>query len=254
MQRFWGEPPSSRKRRRSSPGRFAGPNNLKNITIDTRYSALCGDTEQDVETVFAPEGLNLYRERIRDWYNGSNGTVEAIYGPFDLLLPFDAYEFRASWFETGTPTFPVDLLTEQGFFSPRLARLRADEALLSAFDVDYLSPEALLRQSSYLTVTGTRRIGARLEYPLGYPNPELGTARNDRLAKALIGRPGQASELASRLYDVLLSDDFGALRAHAEALFAARPLQWHDGNTRSPDTKTSMPVSSTATLLFCGCI
>jgi hypothetical protein len=46
----------------------------------------------------------------------------------------------------------------------------------------------------------------------------------------MIGQPGQASELASRLYDVLLSGDFSALRAHVEALFAAIPHQWHVGH------------------------
>jgi hypothetical protein len=209
---------------------FSGLNNLKDITIDARYSALCGYTEQDVETVFAPELPGLDREQIRRWYNGYNWMGEAVYNPFDLLLLFDAREFRTWWFETGTPTFLVDLLTERGFFTPRLARLRADEALLSAFDVDHLAPEALLWQSGYLTFTGSRRIGARLEYTLGYPNLEVETALNDSLAKALIGRPGHASELASRLYDVLLSGDFSALRAHIEALFAAIPHQWHDGH------------------------
>ena len=209
---------------------FSGLNNLKDITIDTRYSALCGYTETDVETVFAPELPGLDRDAIRRWYNGYNWMGEAVYNPFDLLLLFDAREFRTWWFETGTPTFLVDLLTERGFFTPRLARLRADEALLSAFDVDRLAPEALLWQTGYLTFTGSRRLGARLEYTLGYPNLEVESALNDSLAKALIGQPGRASELASGLYDVLVSGDFASLRAHVTSLFAALPHQWHDGH------------------------
>lgn len=209
---------------------FSGLNNLKDITIDPRYSALCGYTERDVETVFAPELAGLDRAEIRRWYNGYNWTGESVYNPFDLLLLFDAREFRTWWFETGTPTFLVDLLAERGFFTPRLARLRADEALLSAFDVDRLAPEALLWQTGYLTFTGSRRLGARLEYTLGYPNLEVESALNDSLAKTLIGQPGRASELASRLYDVLVAADFAALRAHLESLFAAIPHQWHDGH------------------------
>ncbi|RKT43994.1 ATP-binding protein [Thiocapsa rosea] len=209
---------------------FSGLNNLKDITVDARYSALCGYTEEDVDTVFAPELDGLDRAQIRAWYNGYNWTGEAVYNPFDLLLLFDAREFRTWWFETGTPTFLVDLLTERGFFTPRLAHLRADEALLSAFDVDHLTPEALLWQTGYLTFTGSRRLGARLEYTLGYPNLEVESALNDSLAKALIGQPGQASELASRLYDVLVAGDLDALRAHVESLFAAIPHQWHTAN------------------------
>ncbi|WP_295427127.1 ATP-binding protein [uncultured Thiodictyon sp.] len=209
---------------------FSGLNNLKDITIDARYSALCGYTEADVDTVFAPELVGLDRAEIRRWYNGYNWTGESVYNPFDLLLLFDAREFRTWWFETGTPTFLVDLLTERGFFTPTLARLRADEALLSAFDVDHLATEALLWQTGYLTFSGSRRLGARLEYTLGYPNLEVESALNDSLVKALIGQPGRASELTSRLYDVLVSGDFDALRAHVASLFAAIPHQWHEGH------------------------
>ncbi len=195
----------------SKVGIFSGLNNLKDITIDARYSALCGYTESDVDTVFAPELAGLDRAQIRSWYNGYNWTGEAVYNPFDLLLLFDAREFPTWWFETGTPAFLVDLLTERGFFTPTLARLRADEALLSAFDCDHLATEALLWQTGYLTFTDSRRLGARLEYTLGYPNLEVESALNDSLIKALIGAPGRASELSSRLYDVLLGGDFETL-------------------------------------------
>ena len=46
---------------------FSGLNNLKDITLDVRYSALCGYTESDLDTVFAPELPGLDREQIRDW-------------------------------------------------------------------------------------------------------------------------------------------------------------------------------------------
>jgi hypothetical protein len=209
---------------------FSGHNNLKDITIDPRYSAPCGYTEQDVDTVFAPELEGLDRDEIRRWYNGYNWTGEAVYNPFDLLLLFDAREFRTWWFETGAPTFLVDQIIARGFFTPRLAHLRADEALLSAFDVDHLTPEALLWQTGYLTFLGSRRLGARLEYTLDYPNREVEGALNDSLTKALIGQPGRASELASRLYDLLVTKDFEGLRTHLDSLFAGIPYQWYTGN------------------------
>ena len=209
---------------------FSGLNNLIDLTIDPAYSSLCGYTEQDVDRVFAPELPGLDRAQIRAWYNGYNWTGEAVYNPFDLLLLFQKRQFQAWWFETGTPTFLVDLLARRGFFTPSLARLRADEALLSAFDVETMAPEALLWQTGYLTFTGSRRIGARVEYTLGYPNLEVESALNDSLIKALIGEPGRASELTSRLYDVLVAGDFPALRAHLASLFAAIPYHWQTGN------------------------
>ncbi len=209
---------------------FSGLNNLMDITVDADYSALCGYTEADLDQVFAPELDGLDREQIQAWYNGYNWLGEAVYNPFDLLLLFKKRQFHPWWFETGTPTFLIDLLTERGYFTPRLAHLRADEALLSAFDVDHIATEALLWQTAYLTFTGSRQIGARWEYSLGYPNLEVSTALNDSLAKALIGQPGEVSELTSRLYDILVAADVDALQQHLTSLFAAIPSDWHRKN------------------------
>jgi len=209
---------------------FSGLNNLNDITVDARYSALCGYTEADVDTVFAPELPGLDRDEIRRWYNGYNWTGEPVYNPFDLLLLFQKRDFAPFWFETGTPTFLIDLLTERGFFTPDLAALHSSVALLSAFDVDHLAPEALLWQTGYLTFHGQRRVGAQTEYRLGYPNLEVQTSLNDALLKGLMGDPSAAERAWSRLYDILVAVDLDALRDHVTALFNAIPHHWHDNN------------------------
>src|SRR5690606_16606072 len=131
---------------------FSGLNNLNDITVDKRYSSICGYTDEDVDTVFAAELPGLDREQIRDWYNGYNWTGESVYNPFDLLLLFDNRDFRPYWFETGTPTFLVDMLTERRVRLPDLERLEAPESLLSAFEVGDISTEALMFQTGYLTI------------------------------------------------------------------------------------------------------
>jgi len=209
---------------------FSGLNNLKDITVDARYSAICGYTESDLDDVFAPALEGIDRDQVRAWYNGYNWLGEAVYNPFDVLLLLDGRQFRPWWFETGTPTFLVDVLTERGFFTPRLSNLRASEALLSAFDVDHLAPEALLWQTGYLTFTGARQTGARWEYSLGYPNLEVEAALNDALLKGLMGDASQGEQAVSRLYDILLAADLDGFRQHIISLFQAIPHQWHDGN------------------------
>ncbi len=209
---------------------FSGLNNLNDITADARYSAICGYTEADLDTVFAPELEGLDREAIRAWYNGYNWLGESVYNPFDVLLLFDKRDFRPWWFETGTPTFLVEVLTERHFFTPRLERVYADEALLSAFDVEVMAPEALLWQTGYLTFRGQRRMGARIEYTLGYPNLEVASALNDVLVKALMGDPSRASEAVSRLYDCLEAGDVARLEAHLKSLYASIPHDWYRNN------------------------
>ena len=86
---------------------FSGLNNLQDITLDPRYSAVCGYTDQDLDAVFAPHLAGLDRDEIRDWYNGYSWRGdERVYNPFDILLLLDRREFGAWWFETGTPHVP----------------------------------------------------------------------------------------------------------------------------------------------------
>ncbi|VBB43551.1 conserved hypothetical protein [uncultured Desulfatiglans sp.] len=215
----------------SKAGIFSGLNNLRDITVEAPYSAICGYTEADLETVFAPELPGLDRALIREWYNGYNWLGESVYNPFDVLLLFSKRIFGAYWFETGTPTFLIKLLTERGVFTPSLGQTVASEMLLSTFDVDTMPTEALLFQTGYLTFAGTRRMGARTEYRLGYPNLEVQSALNDVLLKSLLADPGAAEGVVSRLYDVLSTADFAALEVHFRALFAAIPADWHRRNT-----------------------
>ena len=101
---------------------FSGLNNLKDITLDARYSAICGYTDADLDTVFAPELPDLNRDQIRDWYNGYSWLGEVVYNPFDILLLFDKRQFGAYWFETGTPTFLIKTLVDRGVSSIDLER------------------------------------------------------------------------------------------------------------------------------------
>ncbi|WP_425973634.1 AAA family ATPase [Tepidimonas sp. HKU78] len=209
---------------------FSGLNNLRDITVSAEYSAICGYTEADVDTVFSPELEGLDRQAIRDWYNGYNWLGDSVYNPFDLLLFFQERVFRPYWFETGTPTFLIDVLTQRRFFTPRLEKVFASEALLSAFDVERLAPEALLWQTGYLTFHGQRQVGARIEYQLSYPNLEVEASLNDALLKGLMGDESQAEMVTSRLFVVLQEGALDELHRHIDSLYAAIPHDWYRNN------------------------
>jgi hypothetical protein len=214
----------------SKAGIFSGLNNLRDLTVEAPYSAICGYTQKDLETVFAAELEGVDRETVRRWYDGYNWLGESVYNPFDILLFFAKRTISAFWFESGTPTFLVKLLLERGVFTPELGRTIASEMLLSTFDVDTMPVEALLFQTGYLTIAGTRRTGARTEYRLGYPNLEVQSALNDVLLKSLLADPSAAEAHVSRLYDVLCAADFTGLERHLKSLFAAIPHDWHRKN------------------------
>ncbi len=209
---------------------FSGLNNLKDITLDARYSAICGYTDADLDTVFSPELLDLDRDEIRHWYNGYSWLGEEVYNPFDILLLFDSRRFGAWWFETGTPTFLIETLLSRGVGTLDLDNILGSDELLSAFDVDHIATEALLFQTGYLTIIQTEPRGSRTYYRLSYPNQEVRQSLNESLLNHLTGSPAQQAEHSARLYDLLLVNDFAGLESLFKAFFASIPYQWHTNN------------------------
>ena len=210
---------------------FSGLNNLKDITLDVRYSALCGYTEADLDTVFAPELPGLDREQIRDWYNGYcwRGD-EQVYNPFDILLLFDSREFKAYWFETGTPTFLIETLFKRHVSSLELGEMVGSDELLSTFDVDHISTEALLFQTGYLTITDEEDLGGKRLYQLGYPNREVRQSFNESLLCYLVQDSTQQMANSVQLYRLLEANDFAGLKTLFHAFFASIPYEWYTNN------------------------
>ncbi len=179
----------------SQAGLFSGLNNLRDITLDPRFGAICGYTDGELDAVFAPELDGLDREKVRRWYNGYNWRgPERVYNPFDILLLFETREFEAHWFRTGTPTFLADLLSRRRFAPPALEDLVADDDLLSAIDVDRIPVEALLFQTGYLTIVDEERDEDTRLYRLDYPNQEVKRSLNALLLKAMAPEVTVAAE------------------------------------------------------------
>ncbi|MEZ0329507.1 MAG: ATP-binding protein [Dissulfuribacterales bacterium] len=210
---------------------FSGLNNLMDITLLSEYATICGYTDNDINTVFAPELEGLDRDEIRRWYNGYSWLGERVYNPFDVLLLFNAREFRSWWFETGTPTFLVNWLKERNFFTPSLEHTFADDELLSAFDVDYIRPEAMLWQTGYLTIGERQRRGAKYIYWLRCPNCEVRSALNDVLVKAWMPDAGEVARAGAELYEIIAGRDIDGMRRHFERLFASIPHDWYRNNS-----------------------
>ncbi len=210
---------------------FSGLNNLTDVTIDPRYSSVCGYTEADLDTVFAPELPGLDRDRVREWYNGYSWLGdEKVYNPFDILLLFDKRAFGTYWFETGTPTFLIETLFKRRVSSLDLDTLIGGDNLLSTFDVDHVATEALLFQTGYLTITGQEDLGGTSLYRLGYPNREVRQSLNESLLRHLVKDSTRQTANAVRLFRLLEANDFAGLETLFHAFYASIPYEWYTNN------------------------
>ena len=210
---------------------FSGLNNLKDITLDPRYSAICGYTEADLDGVFAPELPGLDRDEIRRWYNGYGWLgEEKVYNPFDILLLFDRRKFGAYWFETGTPSFLVETLFKRRIATLALEDMMGTSDLLSTFDIDDIATEALLFQTGYLTVTGEEDMGGEPLYRLGYPNREVRESLNRSLLRHLVQDSSRQTANGIRLYRLLETNNFDGLRTLFQTFYSSIPHQWYTNN------------------------
>ncbi|MEZ5480574.1 MAG: PD-(D/E)XK nuclease domain-containing protein, partial [Thiolinea sp.] len=180
---------------------------------------------------FAAELDGLDRQEIRDWYNGYHWLGEGVYNPFDILQLFKNREFRSYWFETGTPTFLIELLAERQVPSLKLGEMISSSHILSSFDVDDMTTEALMFQTGYLTIKKQERLAGQYFYTLGYPNREVYQSLNESLLSWLVKDKSQQVQHSAQLYHLLVANDFPGLKNLFHAFFAGIPYHWYTRNT-----------------------
>lgn len=212
---------------------FSGLNNLEDITLSPGFATICGYSQAEFETVFSDLLPEISLPGVKKWYNGYNFLGDLVYNPFDVLLFLKNREFRNYWFETGTPTFLVDLLREHRFFIPDLENLSASETLLSSFDVGSIAPETLMFQTGYLTIQKVRQTCGGRMFSLVYPNHEVRTSLNDHILQYLThSSPGTASRKIC-CEDALMEGNVEELEGIFFSLFASIPHDWYRKNRLS---------------------
>ena len=162
---------------------FSDLNNLTDISMDARYTDICGISEADLKDYF-PESVKELaeanglseeecRQKLALMYDGYHFCEDSIgvYNPFSLLNTFGSMKFREYWFETGTPSFLVKVMRKTSYDITSLSEQEADSSLLTDLDTVFLNPVPLLYQSGYLTIKGYDEDFQM--YRLGFPNREV---------------------------------------------------------------------------------
>ena len=161
---------------------FSELNNITNVSMLPDYAAICGITAEELRTQMAPDVKHLATrlgitaeemlDKLKENYDGYHFSWPSpdVFNPFSLLNTFFKMKFGNYWFETGTPTYLVELLRRNHYNLERMAHEETNADVLNCIYGDN-EPIPVIFQSGYLTIKGyDKEFGL---YRLGFPNREV---------------------------------------------------------------------------------
>ena len=206
---------------------FSGLNNLKDISLDPQYGSICGYTEEDLDEVFGEHLRGVDRKQLRHWYNGYNFLGEhSVYNPHDILSfidrsqSFGKFKFENYWFESGTPTFIIELLTRNKVLAQHLEPQSINKNKLDSSPLENLEFTTALFQSGYLTIDKVDDSDPFMErYQLACPNHSVRTALQLNLFEYYTGNSDASHQ--SAMYHALRDAKLDAIGSELQRLFAS---------------------------------
>ena len=208
---------------------FSGLNNLEDISLDPNYGSICGYTEEDLGEVFAEHLRGADREQLRHWYNGYNFLgSKRVYNPHDILKfikdsqNFGEFYFDNHWFETGTPTFIIDLLARNRVPAQQLEPQVVNKSNLNSAPLEQIEFTTALFQSGYLTIDEviSSSIPGRDMYRLTCPNHSVRSALQDQLF-SYYSAGENTNSYQERMETALMSADLDTIESELTRLFAS---------------------------------
>ena len=219
---------------------FSDLNNLRDISMEEGYDAICGITDQELHKYFQSGVERLASKRnisldeayglLKYNYDGYHFSerLNDIYNPFSILNSLAKSEIANYWFETGTPTFLLSLIKNENL---DLSRLNGEIEYYASdlLGVMVTSQDAvpLLYQSGYLTIK--RRDDFFKTVLLGYPNHEV----EDSFIKVLLPyyssiSKGHSIQFINDLVRYIMSGDVDGFMSSLRSLLAQIPMHSHD--------------------------
>lgn len=170
---------------------FSGANNLFDISLLPKFSAICGITDDELRKTMMPgiqdfaenygvsplQMLSLLKENY-DGYHFSE-TSPDIYNPYSLLKALQAQKIDNYWFQSGTPASFLKSLAQENFYLPNLDCVEITMSGLSSIESFMNDPITLLYETGYLTI---KDYDDELQiYTLALPNKEVAVSFSEAL-------------------------------------------------------------------------
>lgn len=223
---------------------FSDLNQLQDISMRMQYATICGITEKELVQTFTPEiervrefnelSFDAAVEQLRRQYDGYHfcENTEGLFNPFSILNAFAGLKLDNYWFQTGTPTYLVDLLKESDYDLRLLIEgVEVTGEAFTEYRADSNNPLPMIYQSGYLTIKGYDK-EFKL-YTLGFPNDEVRYG----FLNFLVPYYSQVTDdetgfLITHFVKELRAGDVSSFLERLKAFFAGIPYELNDQTER----------------------
>ena len=216
---------------------FSGLNNLKDISMDRRYDAICGITEEELYSYFDESIRELANEmeysvdkmkselkKQYDGYHFSENLNVDIYNPYSIINAFDSMNTEDYWYESGTPTYLARLMEENNVNMQVLTGKSYARKYFIDYRADREDPLAMLYQSGYLTVKDYDK--RRKVYKLDFPNDEVRKGFVSLIGNSYFHKPEEDNDnWIFELDDMLRECDLDGVHAAFKSFLSSIPYE-----------------------------
>ena len=223
---------------------FSDLNQLNDINMKPPYATVCGITRQELVDTFTPELKNLSEanqltfeetlQKMAATYDGYHFCefAEGVFNPFSVLNSFDGCKFDSYWFQTGTPTFLVELLQKSEYdLRTLLSGIEVPVSSFAEYKMDVNNPIPLIYQSGYLTIKDYDR--EFQNYLLDFPNDEVRYGFMNFLVPFYTPmKNNDQGFYIGKFIQELRTGDYEAFLTRLEAFFAGIPYELNDQTER----------------------
>ena len=212
---------------------FSELNNIRNISMQPEYAAICGITENEILTQMSTdidalaERMGLSREdtvaKLKAKYDGYHFTwpSEDIYNPYSLFNAFNDGKMDFYWFGSGTPTYLIEMLRKYDVIPQEIGNRRCMASDFDAPTEHMTSITPLLYQSGYLTIKGYSPFSEL--YLLDLPNREVHIGLMRSLLPNYVRQPAQINTLVGEMAERLYYDDMSGALALMQQVLSTMP-------------------------------
>jgi len=214
---------------------FSTLNNLTNVSLLPPFAAICGITEEELHSALSQNikalsehygcSENEMKGLLKKRYDGYRFSWESpdIYNPYSLLSAFANKKISNYWFETGTPTFLIQMMRKFKYNITEMDNIESTDYAINRPTEAMTTMVPLLYQSGYLTIKDYDRESDI--YTLSMPNQEVRIGYTDGLLPAYSGLEGEDVQagFALKFWRALKKGDVELAMREMQAYMAGIP-------------------------------